>query len=619
MCGIAGILGDPGGLDAGALLAALAHRGPDRQAAVQLAPDVWLAATRLAISDPSAAGDQPMSTPEGALTVVHNGELYNAAELRQQLTARGHRFRSRCDTEVLLHGYREWGDALPERLDGMFAFALWDAPRRRLVLARDPLGIKPLWLTRPPGRVVFASEVRALIAARAVSASLAPAALRSFLATGSVAEPNAICRGVEALAPGHRATFVDGTEARAAFWSLPPPAGDRTLQPDEASALVRARLSAAVTSHLEADVPVALLLSGGIDSAALALLAHAAGDRAVRTFHVRVGERAAARAAALAASLGFSHQEITIDDGQVDAALPAFLAAQDQPSVDGTNTFFIARAIRAAGLKAAVTGLGADELFLGYPLHRTYVRARAMQRRLDRLAGPLRGAARLATWIKAQAPPLGGWQLDKLLGLASARGPRALYAAVRALFPAAALAELLPGDRGAIAPQVSGEPAGPAWAAAEVTRLELSSYLVDTLLRDSDVMSMAHGVELRVPMLDRRLVEAVVPIDGTLKLRRGRQKPLLVDAVPELPRELTGAPKEGFELPMEAWLAGPLQGTVEETLRDGAGAARVGLERRGVERVWRRFQARRDRPSAFRVWALYCLYRWAAAHGASAA
>jgi asparagine synthase (glutamine-hydrolysing) len=422
---------------------------------------------------------------------------------------------------------------------------------------------------------------------------------------------------VEALAPGHAAVFVDGTETRRAFWSLPPATDDRPLPADEAAQLVRARLCDAVTSHLEADVPVALLLSGGIDSAALAVLAHAAGNRAVRTFHVRVGAAAAVRAAALAASLGYPHQEITVSDEQIRAALPAFLAAQDQPSVDGANTFLIASAIRAAGLKAAVTGLGADELFLGYPLHRTYVRARAAQRRLDRVAGPLRGAARLATWMKAKAPPVGGWQIDKLLGLAGARGPRAIYAAVRALFPAAALAELLPGRAPGEAQQVRGTPGSS--PAAEVTRLELSTYLVDTLLRDADVMGMAHGVELRVPMLDRRLVEAVVPLPGALKLRRGRQKPLLVDAVPELSAGLIGAAKEGFELPMERWLAGPLRATVEETVCDAGASRRVGLERRAVQRVWRRFVQRGDRASAFRAWALYSLFSWAAAHPASAA
>jgi asparagine synthase (glutamine-hydrolysing) len=344
----------------------------------------------------------------------------------------------------------------------------------------------------------------------------------------------------------------------------------------------------------------------------------AGAGRDIRSFHVRVGDRMAARAAQLARSLGFRHEEVALDGAEVRADLLHLLAAQDLPSVDGVNTYLIAQAIRKAGLKAAVTGLGADELFLGYTLHRTYVRARTLQAE-GAFGAPLRFAAGVLSRWKADAPargPLAGWQLDKALGLASVQGARGTYAAARALFPAAIAAQLQPdynynpaAPRGILPPGAS--------PVAEVTRLELSTYLVDTLLRDADVMGMAHGVELRVPMLDRRLVEAVVALPGGLKLRRGRQKALLVDAVPELPTELTRATKEGFELPLEEWLSGPLREPVESLLCTPTAATRVGLAPTRVADVWQRFLGRRDRPSAFRAWALYSLLEWARAHGAS--
>jgi asparagine synthase (glutamine-hydrolysing) len=602
MCGIGGIAGDPGGLDGAALLLARRHRGPDRQAEAAL-PGAWLCAARLAISDPTRAGDQPMASEDGAVTVVHNGEVYNAEALREALAGRGHRFRSRCDTEVILRGYRQFGEAVVEHLEGMFAFAIWDAPARRLTLARDPLGIKPLWIARRPGRLAFASEVRALAAAGAVGRAIAPEAVTTFLARGSVAEPAAILRGAEALPPGCVLTWSEGRERVRRYWSLPE-AGEAEGG-DEAEA-VRARLEESVAGCLTADVPVALLLSGGIDSAALALVAR---RRPIASFHVRVGGAEARRAAELARSLGFAHREVEAAPAAADALTA--LSAQDQPSIDGVNTFLVARAIREAGLKVAVSGLGADELFLGYPLHRHYVRARAAQR----WAGPIGAAVGYAAGalLMAPLPAAAPWRAEKLLALAAARGAGATYAAARALFPPASRARLGPGLP---ATERIEAPEDGSNAADEVSRLELSGYLVDTLLRDADVMGMAHGVELRVPMLDRRLVERVVAARASRKLMRGRQKPLLVDAVPELPRDLVDAPKSGFDLPLERWLTGPLRGAVEAALRGGA-ARDVGLEPAAVETVWERFLARPGRASAHRAWALFALISWAGAHRAA--
>jgi asparagine synthase (glutamine-hydrolysing) len=600
------MIGDGKGIDRAALLTALQHRGPDRTAHAAPGQNVWLGATRLAISDPTDAGNQPMASEDGALTVVHNGEIYNAPALRDRLAARGHKFRSRCDTEVLLYGYREWGDALPRELEGMFAFAIWDAPRGELFVARDPLGVKPLWRAREKDRYVFSSEIRALIACGAVEAHLSPAAIRSFLLAGSVGEPGAIVQRIEALPPGFfERVGRDGRSTTTRYWSLPSEEHDLDLE--TAARTVRERLASSVTGCVAADVPVALLLSGGIDSSALALLAK---GHSLTTFHIRVGAAAAGRAADLARRLGFDHREITVGENEARAAMNAGLGAQDQPSVDGTNTFLIARAIHEAGLKVALTGAGADELFLGYPRHKTYVRARALQGFVP--GSPFRKIARAAGSVTSLLPVAGLWRVEKLFGLLAAEGARQTHAAARALFPPAVIDRLQPGQLPVEEPELTG-----ASSAGEVSRLDLATYLVDTLLRDADVMGMAHGVELRVPMLDRKLVEAVVTLAAPLKMREGRQKPLLVDAVPEIPAAVSDGPKEGFELPIESWLAGPLRAPVEAALRSPIAAHRVGLHSPSVARVWERFAARPDRPGAHRVWALFALTEWARAHGAS--
>jgi asparagine synthase (glutamine-hydrolysing) len=597
MCGIGGILGPAAGLDGAALLAALHHRGPDARGEARPAPDVWLAATRLAINDLSPAGNQPMSTADGALVVVHNGEIYNAPALRDRLSARGHQFRSRCDTEVLLHGYREWGDLLVEHIEGMFAFALWDGGRRRTLLARDPLGIKPLWLARRGPVLVFASEVRALIAAGAAGRSLSLDAVATFLATGSVAEPNAIVRGVESLGPGRLLVVEGQIGAQRKYWSVPAPVPNATFE--EARREVRARLEQSVTGCLLADVPVGLLFSGGIDSAALGLLAR--GHGRLETFHVRIGDAGADRAQEVARALGTQHHTIELGPDETQRAAGAGLRAQDQPSVDGLNTFLVAGAIQKAGLKAAITGLGADELFLGYPLHRTFLRMRSLKRRLDRAAAPLE---HLAAAVARR--PWGSWRLEKALELVAAVGAGNTYAAARALFPRAWVRRLAP-DATPATLDDGDDPTG----------LELSNYLLNTLLRDADIMSMAHGVELRVPMLDRQLVETVAQLPPELRLESGVQKPLLLAAVPELPPAVKQARKEGFDLPLERWLLGPLRATVEETLMSTSGPVRCGLDPQRVRTVWRRFVRHGDRASAHRVWALYALQSWAATHAAT--
>jgi asparagine synthase (glutamine-hydrolysing) len=568
MCGIAGLVG--GGLDSGRLLAALAHRGPDHSgefSADSSEGRIWLGATRLRISDPTPVADQPMTLDH--LVIVFNGEIDNHAELRTQLDGP---FRTRADTEVILRGYRKWGEGVVERLAGMFAFALWDG--QRILIARDRLGIKPLWMTRKP--FAFASEVRALLEA-GVPASLDSAQISAYLATGAVPEPRSLVRGIEAFPPAHLGVYQNGELRMRRYWSPPPV---RPCTEGEAIIRVRAPLQEAVRASLSADVPVALLLSGGVDSAALAAMA----PENVEAFHLVQSGATSERARQAARKLPMHSIEISTDEAR--ASLDAVLAAQDQPSPDGANVYLISRAIRARGIKAAVTGLGGDELFLGYLRHLAW---------LGTVHAP---APRLVRQIAAPLLPLTSWRSQKLLDIAAARGPVAAYDASRALFPAAAVrAFTLWGSEFQREESGDGEP----------TRLEMDGYLLNTLLRDGDVQSMVHGVELRVPYLDHRLVEGVLSLP--LPLRRRHRKQLLAQAA-GVPRALSSLPKEGFDLPLERWIP-------EAILPSGSELERVGLRPKPVAAVVDHFRRHPDRPTANRLWALVALVEWGRRHRAS--
>ena len=570
-----------------------------------------LGVRRLAILDRSPRGRMPMGSANRRGWLAYNGETYNYRELRAELGP-AESFSSGSDTEVLLRAFDTWGEAALARLRGMFGLAYFQAgPTPTLLLARDRFGIKPLYWHEDRRRVLFASEVTAIVRGGLVPDEASGEALARFLEWGSVPSPLTTVKDVRALPPGHILKISSRGVRVERYWDLDGAveAARRAAPRTAADAVVatRERLEESVRLHLVSDVPLGVFLSGGIDSSALAALAAEGRPQPLTTLSVAFEERAlseAAYARRMAARVGADHHEVLLRAPDVFADLGAFFAAMDQPTVDGLNTWCIARAAREAGLTVVLSGLGGDEVFWGYDhLRRTAALglARAVMAALP--AAVRRGVTRLGPMAGALLARPG---LDRLAAL-EAPTPPGVYHLVRGLFPRATVRDLLgasEGDLEAAAPALTGDArAGAGDLREALTRLEFSHYLGDQLLRDTDVMGMAHSIEARVPYLDHRLVETVLGLPAALKLDRARQKPLLLDALGDrLPREIWDRPKMGFTFPMAAWMRERAPELERLCLEDKR------LQRSAVEAVWSAFAAGRSHWS--RPWALLVLARF---------
>jgi asparagine synthase (glutamine-hydrolysing) len=568
MCGINGLLRlrpDAPAIDREELLRtrdAMTPRGPD-DAGAWISPDgrVALASRRLAILDLSPAGAQPMSTADGRHHLVMNGEIYNFRELRRELEADGVAFRSQSDTEVVLTLLvREGAAALP-RLRGMFGLAFWDEREKRLLLARDPLGIKPLYLSTEGGCLRFASQVKALEAGGAVSRAVDPAGLAGFLLWGSVPEPFTIRRSVRALPAGHCLLVEDGRIGE------PAPFGQPDIDPVDPVDPVRA-VEESVAAHLISDVPVAVFLSAGLDSGLIAALARRRLSEPPATFTLRFDvlegtpQDEGPLAAEVARTLGTRHVERRIGRADFAGLWPAVLSAMDQPSIDGFNTFLVSRAAREAGLKVVLSGLGGDELFGSYPSFRDVPAYHRAARRMGWLPGLSPLWPPLARITAADRPKLAGL-------LRHGRTLPGAYFLRRGLFLPEELPAVLGRDAAAeglrrydpVAATAAagndpflrnGKPAGAdAWLDVHV--LESALYMRNQLLRDSDWASMACSVELRVPLVDARL-HAQLAAHGYEPARGTGKAAFVRAAAPELPAALFSRPKTGFYIPVQEWL-----------------------------------------------------------------
>jgi asparagine synthase (glutamine-hydrolysing) len=647
MCGICGVVGADGLLAekrVRQMMGALVHRGPDDEG-ILACPGAIFCVRRLSIMDLSG-GRQPIYNETRDIGVVFNGEIYNFQQLRGELENRGHCFHTRSDTEVIVHSYEEWGERCVEHLRGMFAFALWDGRngagnpvrRGRVFLARDPLGIKPLYYAMAAGALFFASEVRALLASEAFERRLSRQAVEGYLLFGSAVEPATLVEGVHSLPAGHSlALKLDAPilPKPAAYWELSLRASQLRPSPGNlASAArdVRATLEKAVSEQLLADVPVGVFLSGGLDSAALTALA-ARARPGVQTFTLAFPERdfnEAAAARNIARRLDTDHHELLLTSDEIRPRLFEAVGALDQPSMDGVNTFFVSWGARRAGLKVALSGLGGDELFGGYPSFRAapyLARLLAMARGLPKQA---RGAISQVL-LEIARRGRGQSRADKLVKIAAVFShPEALphaYFFARLLFTPRQTERLLSPSMIAIHGE-RGSADAASWrnsleqlvAGAEMFRgqsvisyLELRSYMLNTLLRDTDSMSMHHSLEVRVPLLDHGLVELVEALPDSAKRRARTPKALLSEAVKDLlPAEILYQPKRTFTLPWEHWLRGKLGAEVEGRLGTLAPSLALILDREAVQSVWRGFLSKRT--GWARPWSLFVLNEWVRRH-----
>ena len=617
MCGIAGKVareGDVRRISIEAMCARQRHRGPDSRG-VHIDDGVGLGVQRLRVID-LETGDQPIYNEDRSICVVLNGEIYNYRELRAQLMERGHTFATHSDTEVLVHLYEDHGGELVTKLDGMFAFALWDSTARRLVLARDRVGKKPLHFFERGGALTFASELEALSADPEMPSAIDPSSVDEFLAFGYVPAPHTIWRGVRKVPPGHLLTWEDGRSRVERWWRLD---YSRKLEDptNELEAELRARVAAAVRRRLIADVPLGAFLSGGIDSSIVVAEMASQSTQPVKTFsigfaHERFNELPRARV--IAERYGTDHTEFTVEADAV-GLLPKIARHYGEPYADSSAipTFHLAELTRRE-VTVALNGDGGDESFVGYPRHL----ANALSGWLDDIPRRPRAAVAAAAARLRYGDRLGrsGYARRFLTTLGEDAPDR--YASHVGIFSASERAAVLE-------PQVAAEVdraraarviRGP-WESAtaedrldRILRVDVETYLPGDLLTKVDIATMAHSLEARSPLLDHEVMEFAAALPARLKAHRLQKKWFLRRAFRgSLPDETLDAPKRGFGVPIGSWFRNELRGWVRETLC-GRDAPAGGLVRPAeVDRIVRAHQDGASDQSA-QIWALLCLQAW---------
>jgi asparagine synthase (glutamine-hydrolysing) len=626
------------------MMGALQHRGPDEDG-ILVAPSAALGMRRLSIID-LPGGHQPVFNETGTVAVVYNGEIYNFQQLRKTLEGRGHAFRTLSDTEVIVHAYEEWGEQCLREFRGMFAFAIWDARSTgasgeaargaRIFLARDRLGIKPLYYAVADGALLFSSEVRSLLASGRIQPRLSPDALEAYLTFGSVSEPSTLVEGIFSVPPGHCLAFsADAAPAKPSpkpYWVY----SDAVLRQDgpkprnfqEAAKLLRPLLEETVRDHLISDVPLGVFLSSGLDSTTLvALASRFLSD--LHTFTVVFPEQRFSEAKIsreTAKLFKTRHLEVLLAPETLVNQLDDAVKSLDQPTMDGLNTYFVSRAARQAGLKVALSGLGSDEIFGGYSTFVSTPRA-AFVASLGRwIPGPFRrltaGAAVRIAAGDAVGKAAAAWRSPKDF-------PHAYYF-TRLLFTPSRVRRLLApyfesaeysSDRDypwRARMRETTRQAGRLDSFTSVSCFELQSYMVNTLLRDTDTASMANSLEVRVPFLDHRLVEFVGRLPRNAKYTRDVPKSLLVEALSDLlPDEVVGQSKRTFTLPWDVWLRGPLGVRLSQDLANLTPPLRQYLNPRAVRGAWQNFVIGQTNWS--RPWSLFVLNEWVRRHVTDAA
>jgi asparagine synthase (glutamine-hydrolysing) len=631
MCGICGIAtGGPAPAPevVQRMLETLTHRGPDDQGTIAL-DGVALGMRRLSIID-LEGGHQPIHNEDESCWIVYNGELYNFRELRRQLQGHGHEFYTDSDTEVVLHAYEEWGDSFVERLNGMYALAIWDRRRGRLTLARDRVGIKPLHWVETPAGLVFASEIKALLAHPAVERRVDPAALREYLSLEYVPTPLSMLEGVRKLPPGHLLTWTAGGGVRLTrYWEPDLATGEAAPEPpdlDACAAELLAALKEAVRKELVADVPIGVFLSGGVDSSAVAAMMAQLTPGNVNSFSIGFSDRSfdeSTHARRVAAHLGTNHRELILEPGMLLELVPEITEKLDEPLADASivPTYLLSRFTRQH-VKVALGGDGGDELFAGYPTvlaHRLAgyyrmlpgpLRERLVPALVNRLPVSLDNLSfdfKARRFVAGAGRPLGD-RHRRWMGAFTPEGVEAL------LHPALAAAD---GELDAVARHLEDLPLRD--PLSQVLYLDMKLYLENDILVKLDRASMMASLEARVPLLNADFVEHVTRLPLSLKLRGVRSKFLLRRALRGiLPDAILDRPKKGFGIPVARWFRGPLR----ELLLDTLAPERLGrhgffraaeVERLLAEHVGGRADRRKE------LWTLFCFQRWYDHHLARAA
>ncbi len=618
MCGIAGIVRfDPTEIVPEARLVrmrdALRHRGPDDQGA-WIAGPVGLATRRLSIID-VAGGHQPMANEDGSVWITYNGELYNHPVLRPQLEARGHRYQTRSDTETILHLYEEEGERCVEQLRGMFAFAIWDRGRRRLLLARDRLGIKPLYYAVTDQELLFGSEIKAILAA-GVRVALNESVLPELLATRFIAGEETLFRGIRKLMPGRTLSWSPGDAPQLRrYWRLPMAIDHTPLRLDDRARELRQRLEAAVRSHLMSDVPLGVFLSGGLDSSGIAALMARMVPEPIETFAVGFDDAGAnelAYARLLARSVGARHHEVVVSPAQFFAALPRLIWHEDEPIAFPSSVplYFVSRLAAEQRVKVVLTGEGADELFLGYP----WYKVTPWNERLGRVYRALAPRA-VRTGIRVAIPslpaPVRRYARRSFLALEPT--PRELVYENFAVFPVTMqqqlLADGLLDGRDPYADELGCFAEAPGGTLERMSHTDLQTYLVELLMKQ-DQMSMAASVESRVPYLDHELVEYAAALPARVKLRGWQTKVVLREALRDLvPRAILTRRKMGFPVPVGGWLRGPFWPIVDEFVLSPRALGRGFFQPAGLRHLAEEHRAGRAEHGD-RLWLLVNLEIW---------
>ena len=624
MCGITGIIGNQ--LNTSVyqtaiqkMTDAIAHRGPNSQG-LWHDDTCFLGHRRLSIIDLSEAGNQPFISQDGRYIMIYNGELYNYKDLKFELQRAEHGsknipyiFKTNTDTEVILASYLRWGTNCMKRFNGMFAFAIWDTVEKKLLIARDRLGVKPLYYQYKNNTLVFASEIRALIKSEIVDKKINPSAAAEYVQYATVHAPNTILQDVLMLMPGHFLELQHNVLSISSYWNINDyTTAKQDLSYKETCNQVTDLLTASVERRLVADVPFGAFLSGGIDSSAIVGLMSKVSSEKIQTFNISFdeGEFSEAKyAKQISQKFNTQHHEIKLTPTDFLKQLPEALAAIDHPSGDGPNSYIVSKATKQAGITMALSGLGGDELFAGYDIFKRFYE---LEKKSWLNIVPAKSL--VGKFIASQKKSVQGDKTSEILALDTISGYQA-YPINRKLFNQKDYHSLLKNkynDSNFIFNRIKNSKTDKNHILSRVSLYEIETYMQNVLLRDADQMSMAVALEVRVPFLDYQLVEFALGIKDEYKYPHTPKK-LLIDALGDLlPNEIVNRPKMGFTLPWKEWLKDDLRDFCEDNMIQFS--KRTFVNRESVLIIWNRFLNNDPKIAWSRIWHLVVLNHWINTH-----